>query len=102
MKDKGFWGKYFSYMAATVIYLVGCICGVYVAYIQYSQNLSLFERIANGIGYPISYGGSFVIIYFFLSIVLSYIIENHFSNKTVVIIVTFIAIAAGLSVSLLR
>ena len=102
MKDKSILEKYFSYIAATIIYFAGCLCGIYVAYIQYSQNLSLFEKIVNGILYPISYGGSFVIIYFFLSIVLSYIIENHFSNKTVVIIVTFIAIAAGLFVSLVR
>ena len=102
MKDKNILEKYFSYIAATIIYFVGCLCGIYVAYIQYSQNLSLFEKIVNGILYPISYGGSFVIFYFFLSFIMSYIIENHFSNKAVVIIVTIFAIAAGLFVSLVR
>lgn len=94
--------KYFSDTAAIVIYLAGCICGIYVAYTSYSENLSLFERIANGVGYPISYGLAFVVIYFILSFSLACVVRDRLKQNTIILITTIIAVAAGLFVSLLR
>ena len=102
MKDEISIEKYFSDTAATVIYLAGCICGVYVAYTSYSENLSLFERIADGVVYPISYGFAFVVIYFILSFFLACVVRERLKNKTIDLIITIIAIIAGLFVLFVR
>lgn len=102
MKDEISIKEYFSDTAATVIYLAGCICGIYVAYTSYSENLSLFERIANGVLYPISYGFGFVFIYGILCFFLACVVRNRLKQNTIILITTIIAAAAGLFVSLLR
>ena len=102
MKDEILIEKYFSDTAATVLYLAGCICGVYVAYTSYSENLSLFERIADGVVYPISYGLAFVVIYFILSFFLACVVRERLKNKTIDLIITIIAIIAGLFVLFVR
>lgn len=102
MNDKNILKEYFSSKAAIILYFVGCICGVYVAYISFTPTLSTFERIANGIGYPISYGALFVVIYFILSFFLSYLLENYFTEKILVIIITIVACAAGLVFTMMR
>lgn len=103
MKDKNIEiDKYFSETAATVIYIAGCICGIYVAYISYSENLSMFERIANGVLYPISYGFGFGFIYFILCFILACVVKDRLKQNTIILITTIIAVAAGLFVSLLR
>lgn len=102
MEDRNILKEYFSSKAAIILYFVGCICGVYVAYISFTPTLSTFERIANGIVYPISYGAFFVLIYFFSSIFLAYLIENCISEKALIIIITIVACAAGLVFTMMR
>ena len=102
MKDEISIKEYFSDTAATVIYLAGCICGIYVAYTSYSENLSLFERIANGVLYPISYGLGFVLIYGILCFFLACVVRNRLKPKTLDLIITIIGVAAGLFFSFVR
>lgn len=102
MKDEISIEKYFSDTAATVIYLAGCICGIYVAYTSYSENLSLFERIANGVLYPVSYGLGFVFIYGILCFFLACVVRNRLKQKTLDLIITIIGVAAGLFFSFVR
>lgn len=81
----------------TVIFTVGCIIGIYLAFKTLTtSSMSLFERVAEGVMLPLSSGFVLCCVYSVAAFFVSYIVENHMKQKTFFALVVIACIAIGL------
>lgn len=96
-KEPGAVEKICPYSTLLIVYAIGCAFGIGWAYESLiNAQMSLFERILDGVFLPLVSGIAICTAYFFVALCVHFIIKLYIKEKHLLILITAIVISIGL------